>query len=76
MACMSSAAPPGYVTQSPDTSYEAEQRQLAIWRAMTPKQKFAIVDELRRGALALAAIGDRLRNASPVPAQNDATVRD
>ena len=58
---MSPEAPPGYVTQSPDTSYEAEQRQLERWRAMTPVQKLALVDELRRGALALSAIGARLR---------------
>lgn len=74
MAFMSSEAPPGYVTQSPDTSYEAELRQIAIWRTMTPRQKLAIVDELRRGALALAAIGARIRSEAPKSSPDDPRV--
>jgi len=72
MARMSSVPPPGYRTQSPDTSYEAEQRQIAIWRAMTPRRKLELLDEMRRGALALSAIGARLRGEK-TPAGEDTT---
>jgi hypothetical protein len=56
-----------YRTQSPDTTREAEERQFAIWRAMTPAQKFTAFLELQEMAAAFAEAGIRLRHPSASP---------
>jgi len=45
------------VTQSRDTSPEAEAMLLSLWRAMEPWQKFALVSSLQRMADGAAIIG-------------------
>ena len=57
-----SGAPKGYVTQSPDTSFEIEQRLIAHWRTLSPAEKLRIADDLRRTADQLALGGLRLRH--------------
>jgi hypothetical protein len=47
----------GPVTQSPDTSPEIEARMVALWRAMEPWQKFALVSSLQRMADGATIIG-------------------
>ena len=45
-----------------DTTLEAEQRQLEIWRAMTPAQKFALLDDLYSSAILFVEAGIRMRH--------------
>lgn len=45
------------VTQSPDTSPEAEAMIVSLWRAMEPWQKFAMVRSLQRMADSAAIVG-------------------
>jgi hypothetical protein len=47
--------------QSDDTTLAAEQQQFAVWRAMTPAQKFAAFLELQQTAIALSEAGIRRR---------------
>ena len=47
----------GPVTQSPDTSPEAEALLVARWRAMEPWQRIAIVCDLQRAADEAAIVG-------------------
>jgi len=55
-------APVTYRTQSPDTTREAEERQFAIWRAMTIQQRFAVLLELQATATAMAEAAIRRRH--------------
>jgi len=57
-----SGPPKGYVTQSPDTSFDIEQRQIAHWRTLSPAEKLRIADDLQRTADQLALGGLRLRH--------------
>lgn len=52
----------GMRPQSDDTSLDAEERQFAIWRSMTPAQKFAAFLELQDLGVALAEAGIRRRH--------------
>jgi hypothetical protein len=54
--------PPGYRTQSPDTSYEAEQVQFEILRRMGPEGRAALMQSLNRAVLRLARAGIRARH--------------
>jgi hypothetical protein len=49
----------GYKTQSPDTERATEEYVLQRYRCMTPAEKIAIVDRLRRMVLMLARAGIR-----------------
>ncbi len=51
---------------SRDTSAEAEQLQIEIWRRMTPLEKARVVRDLNRATLdlAMAGIGARHRDAT------------
>jgi hypothetical protein len=44
-----------------DTSADAEQHQIELWRRMTPEQKLALVSSASRSVQALAAAGMRQR---------------
>ena len=63
---MSTTPPPGYRTQSEDTSYEAEQRLFERWRSMDPAEKAALVGEasVALRELSLAGLEQRLPAAS------------
>lgn len=50
-----------------DTSLAAERQQLEIWRAMTPAQKFALLEDLHAAANQLAEAGVRLRHPGAGP---------
>ena len=62
-----SPAPPGYVTQSADTSYEVEQLLFERWRTMSLDEKAALVARASRDlhTLCLAGLKHRLPDASP-----------
>ena len=45
-----------------DTSADTEERQVAIWRRMTPEQKLEQVGQLRETVLELSLAGIRLRH--------------
>lgn len=49
--------PPGYRTQSEDTSYRIERMLFERWREMEPHEKAAIVTSLARATHQLARIG-------------------
>jgi hypothetical protein len=51
----------GYRTQSQDTSREIERMLVDRWRAMTPEEKLAEIDDTCRGDDELALMGIRLR---------------
>ena len=51
-----------YRTQSRDTSVEAEERQLAVWRAMSDAEKLRVMDELCASVRHLAEVGLRERH--------------
>lgn len=53
---------PGYRTQSPDTSYEAEQVQLARLRAMSMAERFELLRSLILFTDSVARAGIRLRH--------------
>lgn len=48
--------------QSRDTSPEIEERQIEVWRVMTPAEKLRIVSELVHATEELALAGVRLRH--------------
>ncbi len=48
-------------TLASDTSLAAERAQFAIWRRMTPAEKFAAFLDLQQTAIDLAEAGIRLR---------------
>jgi hypothetical protein len=50
-----------------DTSADVEERQIAYWRAMSPKERFDLVAALNESCEQMAAAGVRLRypNAAP-----------
>jgi len=50
-----------------DTTLEAEQRQMEIWRAMTPAQKFALLDDLYSSANLFVEAGIRMRHPDAGP---------
>ena len=58
----------GAAVLSRDTSLEAEQRQVALWRGMTPLEKAGLVSSASRAAqlLSLAGIRPELRVMSGV----------
>jgi uncharacterized protein YaeQ len=60
-----------YRTQSPDTSREAEERQIAHWRALPDAEKARVLSEMTRAAQQLARAGVLARH----PAANDDEVR-
>jgi hypothetical protein len=49
---------------SADTSAEAAEVQFAVWRAMSPAEKLALVGSLSEMALRLEREGIRMRNPS------------
>jgi len=63
---VSTTPPPGYRTQSEDTSYEVEQMLFERWRSMDPAEKAALVGEASVGLreLGLAGLEQRLPDAS------------
>lgn len=62
---MSAEPPPGYCTQSPDTSYAAEQLLFERWRSLPMDEKAALVDQASRDlhTLCLAGLRHRLPEA-------------
>jgi hypothetical protein len=58
----SSHPPPGYRTQSPDTSYWAERLLFDHWRGLAPREKAEIVSALCRMTHRLSLIGLRQRH--------------
>jgi hypothetical protein len=56
--------PPGYRTQSPDTSYAAEQVLIEAWRRMSLAEKARRVSDDCRAVERLALAGIRLRYPS------------
>ncbi|MBM4384317.1 MAG: hypothetical protein FJ091_13255 [Deltaproteobacteria bacterium] len=52
----------GYRTQSPDTSREAEERQIAHWRALSDPEKARVLGEMMRAAEQLARAGVESRH--------------
>lgn len=54
-------APPGYRTQSPDTSFAAEQILIAAYRRMTPAEKARRIAETCETVEQLATAGIRSR---------------
>lgn len=61
----------GYRTQSPDTSREAEERQIAHWRALPDPEKARVLSELTRAAQQLARAGVLARH----PAASEEEIR-
>ena len=61
-----SAAPEGYRTQSPDTSYDVERRLIEAWRAMPAWEKARQIAKLTATveSLALAGIAARHPDAN------------
>lgn len=59
--------PPGYRTQSADTSYETELLQIERWRALSPDEKAALGARASRDLhrLCIAGLRHRLPDASP-----------
>jgi len=57
----------GYVTQSRDTSFEAEQLQFEHYRRMSAPEKVHVILELGRAADAVCLQGLRHRHASASP---------
>jgi hypothetical protein len=64
---VSTTPPPGYRTQSEDTSYEVEQMLFERWRSMDPAEKAALVGDSSAALreLSLAGLEQRLPDASP-----------
>ncbi len=62
---MHSSAPPGYRTQSEDTSYEVERLLFEHWRSLDPSEKAALVSRasLALHQLCLAGLAHRLPTA-------------
>jgi hypothetical protein len=56
--------------RSPDTSPDAEARQLAVYRAMTPARRVELAAEMSEEMFAVAAAGIRARH----PEYDDVTV--
>ena len=54
--------PYGKAVLSRDTSPEAEQRQVALWRGMTPMQKARLISSSSRAAQLLCLAGIRRRH--------------
>jgi predicted Fe-S protein YdhL (DUF1289 family) len=52
----------GYRTQSPDTSREAEERQIVHWRALPDSEKARVLSEMTRAAQQLARAGVKARH--------------
>lgn len=52
----------GYRTQSPDTSREAEERQISHWRALPDPDKARVLSEMTRAAQQLARAGIEARH--------------
>lgn len=50
-----------------DTSLEAERQQLEIWGAMTPAEKFALLDDLHASSVLFVEAGIRLRHPQAGP---------
>jgi hypothetical protein len=63
---VSSTPPPGYRTQSEDTSYEVEQMLFERWRSMDPTEKVALVGaaSVALQDLTMAGLEQRLPEAS------------
>ncbi len=61
----------GYRTQSFDTDRATEEYVLQRYRSMTPAEKLAIVDRLRRMVLVLARAGIRDQYPGLSPAEAD-----
>jgi len=54
---VSAEPPPGYRTQSEDTSYEAECRLFARWRDMDPGEKAELIGSASAALLELGTVG-------------------
>jgi hypothetical protein len=62
--------PPGYVLQSEDAVYAVEAMQFEHWRAMSPREKVALLDGHSRFLRELSLAGIRSRN----PAASEAEI--
>jgi hypothetical protein len=65
--------PPGYVMQSRDTEYWAEEAQFEHWRGMEPVDKAEIVSGLCRAVFEAHMIG--LREAHPDVSEHELLLR-
>jgi hypothetical protein len=63
---VSATPPPGYRTQSEDTSYETEQMLFERWRSMDPSEKAALVGaaSIALQDLTMSGLEQRLPQAS------------
>jgi hypothetical protein len=63
---VSTTPPPGYRTQSEDTSYEVELMLFERWRSMDPAEKAALIGDASEALLELnlAGLAQRLPDAS------------
>jgi hypothetical protein len=60
-----------YRTQSPDTTREAEERQIAHWRGLSTMERARVFSEMTRAAEQLSRAGIKARH----PEANDEEVR-
>jgi hypothetical protein len=65
--------PPGYVTQSPNIEYWAEEFQFDHWRAMDPLQKAEVMTILHRASIRPEM--EALRQAFPHATEEELGVR-
>lgn len=65
--------PPGYVTQSADTSYEVERQLFEHWRSMPLDEKAALVARASRDLHALCLAG--LRHRLPMASERELAIR-
>ena len=72
-ACYTGGTVSAYTTQSPDTTPDAERRQVAIWRRMTGEEKLRLIGELCDSVRYLAELG--LRERYPGAPDNEIRMR-
>lgn len=65
--------PPGYRLQSEDTTYEVELQLFERWRAMSPHEKAALVDQASRDLDTLCRAG--LRHRLPEASEREISIR-
>lgn len=70
---MSLTPPPGYVTQSADTSYEVERALFERWRSMSLDEKAALVARASRDLHTLCLAG--LRHRLPMASERELEIR-
>lgn len=70
---MTPEPPPGYRTQSPDTSYEAELRLFEHWRSMPLDEKAALIARASHDLHTLCLAG--LRHRIPEASERELSIR-